>query len=281
MSASPGLAGMAGLAAGLAVALLVAAPRGRSVGRLVEAPRPEAPVEDRRSGRSRRLGPVVVLGGLLVVVVAGVVAGLPGAAYAVIGLVPALTVAALLKGRAREAARARSEAEIARACSLVAAEVRAGRAPEGAVGLVAEDCPVLAPAAAALQVGDDVVRTWRHQADGPGCGGLADLARAWEVSRACGAPMGPALDQVAAALEREAEVSRLVRGELASAQATGRLMAVLPAVGIGLGYSIGGRPLDFLLHTTVGLACTVTAVVLASAGTLWTTALARTPGRGA
>ncbi|WOP19072.1 hypothetical protein [Raineyella sp. LH-20] len=273
------VAGLAAMAAGLAVALLVAAPRGRSVARLVERPAAETAAGERRPGGFRRVGLLVALGGLLVTTVAGVVAGLAGAAYVMIGLVPALTVTSLVRGRVQEAARARSEAEVARACSLVAAEVRAGRAPEGAVGLVAEDCPILAPAAAALQVGDDVVRTWRHQAAGPGCGGLADLARAWEVSRACGAPMGPALDQVAAALEREAEMSRLVRGELASAQATGRLMAVLPAVGIGLGYSIGGRPLDFLLHTTAGLACTVTAVVLASVGTLWTTALARTPGR--
>ncbi|WOQ17624.1 hypothetical protein [Raineyella sp. W15-4] len=272
-------AGWVALAAALAVAALVGVPPGRAAGRLAGQPVAEAAPAIHRAAGGRRRAVLVLLGALLAVLVVGVASGPQGAAYAAIGLVPALTAASLLKGRARELARARSEAEVARACSLVAAEVRAGRAPEGAVDLVAEDCPVLAPAAAALLVGDDVVRTWRHQAGRPGCGGLADLARAWEVSRACGAPMGPSLDQVAGALEREAEVSRLVRGELASAQATGRLMAVLPAVGIGLGYSIGGRPLDFLLHTAVGLACTVVAVALASLGTLWTTALARTPGR--
>ncbi|MEA5153847.1 hypothetical protein [Raineyella sp.] len=230
-------------------------------------------------GARRRHRLVLVAGGLGVVLAAWLGVGPRGAAFAIIGLVPTLTAATLVRGRRRSVVRARVETEVARACSLVAAEVRAGRSPEGAVGLVAGDCPVLVPAAAALGVGDDVVRTWRRQATRPGCDGLAELARAWEVSRACGAPMGPSLDQVADALEREAEVSRLVRGELASAQATGRLMAVLPVVGIGLGYSIGGRPVDFLLHTTIGLGCLVGAVVLASAGTLWTTALARTPGR--
>lgn len=273
------LAALAATLAALAVAVRVGPPARPAADRLVPVTAPAtAPDRAVRTAATRRrlLG---AAGGLTVVLAAGLVAGPPGAAYATIGLVPTLTVAVLLRGRRRSGFRARLETEVARACSLVAAEVRAGRSPEGAVGVVAGDCPVLVPAAAALGVGDDVVRTWRHQATGPGCNGLADLARAWEVSRACGAPMGPSLDQVADSLEREAEVSRLVRGELASAQATGRLMAVLPLVGIGLGHSIGGRPVDFLLHTTIGLACLVAAVVLACAGTLWTTALARTPGR--
>ncbi|QGF22832.1 type II secretion system F family protein [Raineyella fluvialis] len=215
----------------------------------------------------------------LVLVVAWLVQGPRAAAYIVLVIVPVATVVSLARSRRKRSARTRAETEVARACGMVAAEVRAGRAAEAAVGLVAGDCPVLARAAAALLVGDDVVRTWRAQALEPGCAGLLDLARAWEVSQACGAPMGPSLDQVAGALERDAEVSRLVRAELASAQATGQLMAVLPVVGIGLGYSIGGRPVDFLLHTTVGLACSVAAVVLASIGALWTRALARSPGR--
>ncbi|SDB80747.1 tight adherence protein B [Raineyella antarctica] len=197
-----------------------------------------------------------------------------------VALLVGATAVTLLRSRRAGQRRQAAEAEVARACSLLAAEVRAGRPPESAVEVVAADCPVLAPAAGALAVGEDAVRIWAVQATGAGHGGLEALARAWAVSRACGAPMGPALDQVARALEQDAEVGRTIRGELASAQATGQLMSVLPLVGIGLGYTIGGHPLDFLLDDRIGQACTLVATVLACAGTLWTHALGRRPARG-
>ena len=55
-------------------------------------------------------------------------------------------------------------------------------------------------------------------------------------------------------------------------------MSVLPLVGIGLGYTIGGRPLDFLIGTPAGLVCTLAATLLACLGIAWTQALGRVPG---
>lgn len=233
--------------------------------------------------RRRRGARGAALTGVALALVAGTtaVAGATVGVLAAVALVVSGTTGVLLLARRREQQRLRAEAQVARACALLAAEVRAGRPPEAAVDVVAGDCVVFAPAAAALSVGDDPARTWRDEAERPGCAGLDDLARAWQVSRSCGAPMAPSLDHVAVALDREAEVGRTVRGELASAQATGRLMAVLPLVGVGLGYTIGGDPLDFLLGSGVGLVCTLVATVLACLGILWTHALGRQPGRGA
>lgn len=257
-------------AAACAAALLVALGprRAPAVARLEKAG--EGPDLSRRP-RGWLLVPVALVVVTTAALLGGATAGTLAAAAAAI----AGTGASQLRSQARERERRRAEAQTARACALVAAEVRSGRSPENAVEVVAQDCPVLLPAAAALAVGDDAVRVWQQQSRGPGLAGLGALARAWQVSRRCGAPMGPSLDQVAGALEREAEVTRTVRGELAAAQATGRLMAVLPLVGIGLGYSIGGRPLEFLLGSTAGLACTLVATVLACTGVLWTSALAR------
>ena len=260
-------------ASAAAGAVLVAAGgwRRSSVARL-------AVVAEERHDPRRPAGWLLVPAVLGVVAASALVGGPRGGTLAAVVAMVGVTAAVQLRARSRERRRRAAEAETARACVLVAAEVRSGRSPEGAVEVVAADCPVLVPAAAALAVGDDVVRLWREQALHPGQAGLAALGRAWQVSRGCGAPMGPSLDQVADSLEREAEVTATVQGELASAQATGRLMSVLPVVGIGLGYSIGGRPLDFLVGSPVGLACTLAATLLACVGVLWTSALSRTSG---
>lgn len=259
------------VAAGSAL-VAVRGERGSTLARL-------AVVAEGTQGSRRPVRWLLVALALAGVAAAALVGGLREATLAAALALVGMTAAVQLRARSRERLRRATQAETARACVLVAAEVRAGRSPEGAVELVATDCGILGPAAAALAVGDDVVRLWREQSRRPGQSGLAALGRAWQVSRGCGAPMGPSLDQVAVALEREVEVAATVQGELAAAQATGRLMAVLPLVGIGLGYSIGGRPLDFLLESTAGLACTFASTILACGGVLWTSALSRSSGR--
>lgn len=266
----------AALVSAAACAAALAAALGPSPGpRLARLAAPTGGAARRSSGR----GALLTGGAILVLAVCTAVGGATVGVLMVVATTVSATVTGLVRSRRSDQRRLHAEADVARACALLAAEVRAGRPPESAVDVVSADCPVLGPAAAALSVGDDAVRIWRGQAPQPGCAGLHDLARAWEVSRACGAPMGPSLDQVAAALEREAEVAQTVRGELASAQATGRLMSVLPLVGIGLGYTIGGRPLDFLIGTPAGLVCTLAATLLACLGIVWTQALGRVPGR--
>ncbi len=214
-----------------------------------------------------------------VVGVLGVVLGPSAAAAGLAGLIA--TAAALrLVGLGR---RTRSEhltrAQVAGACAVIANQVRVGRIPAEALSLAAEDAPVLAVAARVQRNGGDVVEALLGQAERPGCRGLQDLARSWQVGTRTGAPMADLLDQVASALRKDQSVERTVASELAGPRATGRVMAVLPLCGIGLGYLLGGDPIGFLLDGPLGWACLVGGAVLAAGGVLWIEGLARQVGR--
>jgi tight adherence protein B len=61
----------------------------------------------------------------------------------------------------------------------------------------------------------------------------------------------------------------VVTTELAAAQTTARLLAVLPLGVLLLGGGLGGDPLGFLLTTTPGLVCLCSGLALEYAGLLW------------
>ena len=82
-------------------------------------------------------------------------------------------------------------------------------------------------------------------------------------------------------MRAEAAAERLVASELASPRATGKMLALLPLLGIGLGFAGGGDPLVFLLGGLVGRICLAAAVCLVCAGLVWTTLLGRLPGEQA
>ncbi|HXD24490.1 MAG TPA: pilus assembly protein TadB, partial [Propionibacteriaceae bacterium] len=109
----------------------------------------------------------------------------------------------------------------------------------------------------------------------PGHAGLLELGRAWQISIETGAPMSSTLDQVAASLSADQALTQVVNSELAAARATGKVMAVLPGCGIGIGYLLGGDPAHWLLAAPMGWTCLLSGVVLACAGVLWIEALAR------
>lgn len=213
---------------------------------------------------------LAVLGLVLVWTVGGPRFGVPLAAMVAV----VLTIARVLVLRERRRRGRRAAVEVARACTVLAAELELGRVPATALTAAAEDCPVLVPAAAAVRIGGDAVQTWRRQGTEPGHAGLLVLARAWQVVTVTGAPLAPALATVAAALGSDEEVDRMVAGELAAPRLTGVLLGVLPLAGLGLGYAIGGDPVGFLLGTPVGWVCLVGGSALACAGVLWTEHLA-------
>lgn len=183
--------------------------------------------------------------------------------------------------RQRIAARRRAvdRAAVARACGIVASQVRAGRMPAQALALAAQECPILADAAGLVAVGGDPVTLWLEQAHEPGRQGLGQIARAWSLSLVTGAPMAGALGAVADALRRDAEVRRTVEAELAAPLMTSRLLAALPLAGIAIGYAIGGDPIAFLTGSLIGAVCLTLGSVLACVGVVWTERIAARAAR--
>jgi tight adherence protein B len=192
------------------------------------------------------------------------------------------TVAGLIRQRRRRGSALQGRVEVARACAALAAQLRVGQVPSEALIVAAADCAVLREARDAQDLGGNVTRVWRSQARAPGYAGLIDLARAWQVSSRSGASMSVALDHVADGLAADQSLRAVVAGELSAPRATGKVMAVLPGCGVGLGYLLGGDPVDWLLAGPLGWGCLLGGVVLACLGVLWIEALAqRAAGRGA
>lgn len=190
-------------------------------------------------------------------------------------LVLAWTVVGLSRERSRRRLALRRRTEVAQACAALAAQLRIGQVPSVALATAAVDHPVLRDARAAQELGGEVTRVWRAQSDRPGFAGLLELARAWQVSTRTGAPMSAMLEQVATALAAEQSVQAVVASELSAPRATGKVMAVLPVCGVGLGYLLGGEPIGWLVAGPLGWGCLLGGVVLACLGVLWIEALAR------
>ncbi len=217
-----------------------------------------------RVGHLERIGV-----GLVVVVVA-----LAASRLSYVIVLATMLGTALFVLRQIRAARSRSASLCTRsqtiaAIDLLAAELRAGILPGHALLALADDAPSLRPAAVAATHGGDVVTAFRSASTHPGAGALADLAGAWHVAERAGAPLAQVLDRVATSARDDAEIDREVQAEAAPARATGRLMAVLPVLGLSLGAGMGADPVHVLTGTVVGASCLAGGVALACAGVVW------------
>jgi len=212
---------------------------------------------------------------LAVIFAAGYLADAQGAVLSSAMVLVAMTAIRLAWQYRRRRSALRFRAEIAHACAVLASYLRVGQVPAAALAIAAADCGVLRESHQAHTLGGDAVQVWRQQARRPGHAGLLELARAWQISIETGAPMSSTLDQVAASLAADQALAQVVNSELAAARATGKLMAVLPACGIGIGYLLGGDPARWLLAGPSGWGCLLAGVLLACAGVLWIEALAR------
>jgi tight adherence protein B len=228
--------------------------------------------------RRRRLAPV------LLVCLTAVVLSHGGALPHIIAACTAIGVAAFslrLHLRGREGKRRRERGrEVAEAIDVLAAELGAGVLATHAVQHLAEDAPLLGPAAAACRLGGDVAAAFRASARLPGAESLEELAAAWEVSERSGAPMARVLDRLGEGLRDERDAQREVQAGLGPAKATARLMAVLPLFGLVMGMNMGSDPVHVLLDTLPGSMCLSAGAALACAGVNWVDRIAtRAEGR--
>jgi tight adherence protein B len=99
---------------------------------------------------------------------------------------------------------------------------------------------------------------------------ITDLTAAvWRLAERTGAPAADLVERIEADARAADRARASAAAEAAGAQMTGILLAALPFGGIALGYSIGAEPLDVLLHSPIGAGCAIGAVLLQSAGLLW------------
>ena len=237
----------------------------------------EAPQLASQRGRRRRswsyAAMLIIV--LALIIATGYLANARGAVLACAAFAASATVARLITQHRRRRSALRARADVAQACTVLASYLRVGQVPAAALAIAAADCQVLREGHQAATLGGDVVEVWRQQSRRAGHSGLLELSRAWQVSVEAGAPMSATLDQVAASLAADQALTRVIDSELATARATSKIMAALPACGVAIGYLLGGDPGRWLLAGPSGWACVLVGVVLACAGVLWIEALAR------
>lgn len=168
----------------------------------------------------------------------------------------------------------RGSLRVLEACATLTAELAAGQPPEAALRQAAREWPHLEPAAEAALLGADVPAALRALATAPGAGDLALVGAAWQVAHQAGHGLTSALTLVRDDLRAMRETRRVVASELASARATARLVALLPAGVLIMGSGAGGDPLGFLLHQPLGWACAAGGLALLLAGLGWIEAIA-------
>lgn len=248
-------------ALGAAGALWLLLPPRASSSASLGLPRPRA------TGPGLRLGPALGLA----VLAGGLVALLDGTALA-LGLIAASALAGgwrmVVRGRSLKGAHQRSDI-VLEVCEALAAELRAGQPPLRALRHCVEVWPELEPVAAAAELGSDVPAALRRLAELPGCSTLQDLASAWQVSQSSGSTLALAVSRAADSARARRATQRLVVSELASAQATARLVGLLPVLVLAMGSGLGGDPWGFLLATPAGLTCLGSGLLLAYAGLAW------------
>ena len=199
-------------------------------------------------------------------------------ALVVLGCTGAVAVL-VRRGRLRRMAEGR-QLRVVEVCEALAGELRAGQPPVSSLEHCADVWPDFEPVVAAGRLGADVPSALRRLAQCAGADGLREVAAAWQISQRSGAGLAAALSQVAETARERQGTRHLVQGELASAQATARLVAVLPVASLAMSAGIGGDPWHFLLGTPAGLVCLALGAVFAFAGLLWIDRIAAAVLRG-
>lgn len=101
----------------------------------------------------------------------------------------------------------------------------------------------------------------------------SDVAAAWQVAAAVGAPLAESLRALSTALRDAQEATDDVRVALAEPAATAKLMGWLPLVAVLLGVALGFDTFGTLIGNPIGIACLVAGAALILGAQRWNAAL--------
>lgn len=164
------------------------------------------------------------------------------------------------------------------AFSGIADDVRAGQHSDDALAQAAHTMHNRTGAASwrklseAAASGADIVAALRcipSPCDRP----CAKLAAVWQLLDA-GIPVAEIVSRLDSELRSWRKHAEELTSETAAASATVAVLALLPFVGIAMGFLLGANPLRVLLHTPLGAACAMTGACLQLAGWSWARAIA-------
>ena len=163
------------------------------------------------------------------------------------------------------------EQEFAHTLRTLAAELRSGSTPVDALQRAAAS-PVPWPRAlSAARFGDSIEIGLLRDAQGNRRLGryLRQLAACWHVGTTQGAGLAVTIERLALGVKSQLELEATLNSELAAPRATGRLLSLLPLVGIAMGYMLGADPLAWFVGSIGGAVTYLLAVVLTGVGALW------------
>lgn len=212
--------------------------------------------------------PVTLTAGLLVVPTALLLDGTALVAVIVLALFGAAVLVLARRGRARSRADD-TRRRVVEAAEAVASELRSGQPPPKALEHAATVWAPLGRVAAAARLGADVPEALQRLSCEGGAEALSQVSAAWRLSHQVGAGLAPALDRVVEQARGELATRRVIAAELASAQATARMVALLPVLLLALSGGTGGQPWHFLLATGPGLGCLAGGLLLVLVGLVW------------
>jgi len=207
--------------------------------------------------RERRVGAISRRAGPPVPAIAERVRSLSAGLVARTGIGPA-------SRRRRTAERLR----VVQALGALAAELEVGQSPGDALARVGGEPSVWPAAEGAVRLGGDVADALAVDAGRDPV--LAHLAACWRVGAESGTGLAAAVARLAASARVAEDVRVDLEGQLAGPRATARLLALLPAVGIGFGMMLGSDPLTWLLTSLPGRICLASGLALTAVGAWWT-----------
>lgn len=182
-------------------------------------------------------------------------------------------LAGALNRRRRDVAARR--AAVIELCDGTAAELIAGRPAGTALAKAASVLPNLPGLASIIDSApEDVIATLTRASTTEGCAGLRLLAGCWRIGVDRGGMLASVIEGLAEALRDEQSHREDIALQLAGPRATARLLAVLPALGLGMAAALGAKPLQFLFGTMPGALCLSLGSGLDILGLWWTSRLA-------